>query len=87
MGYLLRIKGSARRELARIDKPQCERLIHAIDKLAVNPYRGSLLKGELSGLRRIRVGEYRVIYEIDGGKLTVLVVRVRHRRDAYRRSR
>ncbi|ADE13784.1 hypothetical protein Nhal_0600 [Nitrosococcus halophilus Nc 4] len=41
----------------------------------------------MSGLRRIRVGEYRLIYEVDGGKLTVLVVRVRHRRDAYRRSR
>ncbi|MBC6962361.1 MAG: type II toxin-antitoxin system RelE/ParE family toxin, partial [Nitrosomonas sp.] len=36
------------------------------------------------GLRRIRVGMYRVVYEIQNGLLTILVVRISHRRDVYR---
>ena len=85
MTFSLQIKTSAARELARIDKPQRMRLIEAIDRLTENPYRGQKLKGELTGLRRIRVGDCRVIYEIDAGKLIVLVIRVGHRREIYRR--
>ena len=85
MTYSLRIKASAARELERIDKPQRMRLVEAIDRLTENPHRGQQLKGELTGLRRIRVGDYRVIYEIDAGKLIVLVIRIGHRRGIYRR--
>ena len=43
------------------------------------------MKGELLGLRRVRVGDYRVVYEVLEGALLVLVVRVAHRREVYRR--
>jgi mRNA interferase RelE/StbE len=59
--------------------------VRAIDGLAEQPLSGSALKGELRGLRRIRVGRYRVVYEVLDGELIVLVVRVAHRREAYRR--
>ncbi|WP_459863194.1 type II toxin-antitoxin system RelE family toxin [Endothiovibrio diazotrophicus] len=62
------------------------RLIEAIDSLRENPHRGSALKGDRSGLRRIRVGDYRVIYEIDEGEVVVLVVKVGHRREIHRGS-
>ena len=39
----------------------------------------------MRGLRRLRVDDYRVIYEVREGVLVVLVVRVAHRRDVYRR--
>ena len=84
MTYFVRIKGSAARELKRIDRPVRARIIEAIDGLAENPFRGTALKGELKGLRRIRVGEHRIVYEIQDQALLVLVVRVRHRRDVYR---
>jgi len=42
------------------------------------------LKGGLTGLRRVRVGAYRVVYEIDEGEVQILVVRVAHRREVYR---
>jgi mRNA interferase RelE/StbE len=48
---------------------------------------GSALKGDLRGLRRIRVGDYRIVYEVRDDDLVVLVVRVRHRQDIYRRGR
>ncbi|WP_018953379.1 type II toxin-antitoxin system RelE family toxin [Thioalkalivibrio sulfidiphilus] len=85
MGFSIRIKQSAAKALAGIAKKDRLRLVSAIDELAENPYRGSALKGDLTGLRRIRVGNYRVVYEIREGELIVLVVRIAHRREVYRR--
>jgi mRNA interferase RelE/StbE len=82
--YSIRIKQSALKEIQKLDKPNRQRLIEAIDNLAGNPHVGKLLKGDLSGLRRIRVGTYRVIYEINEGEILVLVLRVAHRKKAYR---
>lgn len=85
MNWSVKIKQSALRELSRISKPERLRIIASIDQLALNPYRGSALKGDLTGLRRVRIGSYRVIYEIQETRLIVLVVTVGHRREVYRR--
>jgi mRNA interferase RelE/StbE len=82
--YSLKIKQSALKEIQRLDKSQQTRLIEAIDKIADNPHIGKLLKGEFSGLRRIRVGSYRVIYEINKWEVLILILRVAHRKDVYR---
>jgi len=58
--------------------------MEAIDRLAETPTAGSALKGEFAGLRRVRVGRYRIIYEVFESKLTVLVIRISHRQSAYR---
>ena len=87
MNYSIRIKRSAARELANIASPDRRRIVETIDRLAENPYVGESLKGQLHGLRRIRIGAYRVIYEIRKSLLEVLVVRVAHRRSAYRTKR
>ena len=83
--YSVRIKRSAARELAGISQPVRTRVIHAIDGLREQPLAGAPLKGELRGLRRLRVGNYRIVYELLNSELVVLVVRVTHRREAYRR--
>ena len=85
MRYAIRIKENAARELQRIPRPDRERLIAAIDRLAEDPFAGSALKGELRGLRRIRVGDYRLLYEVRERDLVVLVLRAARRREAYRR--
>ena len=56
----------------------------AIDTLRDQPLAGRPLKGGLRGLRRLRVGDYRIVYELLDDELVVLVVRVAHRREAYR---
>ena len=84
VSYLIRIKGSAAKELRRLPPGVRRRLAEAIDRLAEEPLAGSVLKGEFSGLRRLRVGEYRIIYEALRAELTVLVVRVGHRQSVYR---
>lgn len=86
MTYSIRIKASAARELRRVAEPERSRIVAAIDRLAENPFLGNALKGDLRGLRRIRVGDHRVLYEMRDDTLIVLVVRVAHRRDAYRRK-
>lgn len=87
MNYSIRIKRSAAREIGRRSRDDRMRIIRAIDRLAEQPRTGSVLKGGLRGLRRVRIGRYRVLYEVLDDELVVLVVRVSHRRDAYRSSR
>lgn len=84
MIYSILIKQSAAKSLKKIPQPDQLRIIEAIDLLKEHPSAGSVLKGEFSGLRRIRVGMYRVIYEVRDNLLTILVVRIGHRRDIYR---
>lgn len=77
--YTITIKQSATKALAKIDAPQGNRLIEAIDKLKTNPTAGSVLKGEFTCLRRIRIGDYRIVYEVQNELLVILVVRVVYR--------
>ena len=84
MIYSLKIKGSAAKEIERLPPEDRSRVVAAIDGLKEHPHLGTLLKGQLTGLRRIRVGRYRVIYEVQDDVLVVLVLRVGHRRDVYR---
>ena len=86
MSFSIRIKESAAKELRRVARPERTRIVSAIDRLAETPHLGAALKGDLRGLRRIRVGDYRVVYEVRDDELVVLVVRIAHRRDAYRRK-
>ena len=84
MSYSIRIKKSAAKELARIPSADRVRVIRAIDHLKEHPHSGSSLKGEYRGIRRIRVGDYRVLYEVSDEDLIILVIRVATREEAYR---
>ena len=84
VSYSVRIKDSAAKELARLPRDARERLIKAIDRLGEEPMAGNLLKGGLRGLRRLRIGSYRIVYEVLDEELVVLVVRAAHRRESYR---
>ena len=86
MSFSIRIKESAAKELRRVAKPDRARIVAAIDRLAETPHLGTSLKGDLRGLRRIRVGDYRILYEVRDKELVVLVVSIAHRRDAYQRT-
>ncbi|MDE2793058.1 MAG: type II toxin-antitoxin system RelE/ParE family toxin [Paracoccaceae bacterium] len=86
MSFSIRIKESAAKELRRVARTDRARIVAAIDRLAETPHLGAVLKGDLRGLRRLRVGDCRVVYEVRDNELVVLVVRVAHRRDAYRRT-
>jgi len=85
--YYVRILDSAIRELARLDKPVGRRIVERINWLAlrVDKIRLEPLKGELAGLYKLRVGDYRVIYEILHEERTIVIHAIGHRREIYRR--
>jgi mRNA interferase RelE/StbE len=71
------------RDLKKIDKDQADRIIRKIEEeLPEKADTFPLLAGKFSGLRKFRVGDYRIVYSIIGD--TVLILRVSHRREAYR---
>ena len=85
--YYVRILDSAIRELARLDKPVGRRIVERINWLAlrVDEIRLEPLKGELAGLYKLRVGDYRVIYEILHEERIIVIHAIGHRREIYRR--
>ena len=89
MSFSIRIKESAAKELKRVAKPERTRIVAAIDRLGETPHLGTPLKGDMRGLRRLRIGDHRVLYEVRGyeekNELVVLAVRIAHRKNAYRR--
>lgn len=81
--FEIRFVPSVRKDLRGIPKPTVKRILQAIDRLATNPRPRECKKLTGHALFRIRVGVYRVIYEIRGDELVVIVVKVGHRRGVY----
>jgi mRNA interferase RelE/StbE len=82
----LRIRWERRavKEVQALPKEDQRRIVAAVDGLREDPLKGSILSAEWRGFRRLRVGDYRVVYAFDGRELLVSVVRVGHRREVYR---
>ncbi|MEU0500035.1 type II toxin-antitoxin system RelE/ParE family toxin [Nocardia sp. NPDC005998] len=79
---------AARRVLRNIPHPDAMRLLIALTLLGDDPYRRDGVDVRALAGRpgfRLRVGNYRLVYEVDDGKLTILVVTAGHRRDIYER--
>jgi mRNA interferase RelE/StbE len=83
--YALFIEKRAQRTLSRIARQDREWIADAIRRLADEPRPQGVKK--LSGREawRIRVGDYRILYEIQDERLVILVVDIGHRRDIYRK--
>ncbi len=79
MNFSIRIRESAARELGLVAKSRRTRIVAAIDRLAGTPHLGAPLKDNLRRLRRLRVGNYRVVYEIRANEIVVLVIRLAQR--------
>ena len=84
MKYTVLILRGAQKELAQLSTESYGRVRDAIRELAINPRPSGCLKLTGRGGWRIRVGDYRVVYEIDDKGRTVTVFHVGHRRDVYR---
>ncbi|MEW6456443.1 MAG: type II toxin-antitoxin system RelE/ParE family toxin [Acidobacteriota bacterium] len=84
--YKVQWKHSAEKDLSKIDLKDIPRIIEAVDSLANNPFPPQNRKLQaVERFYRIRVGDYRVIYQVDTKSKTVTIYYVRHRRDAYRK--
>lgn len=83
MTYTIQILKRAQKELSKLPSPDFERVRDGIRLLAQNPRPPGCRK--LAGREgwRIRIGNYRVIYEINDATLSIIILHVGHRRDVY----
>ncbi len=86
--YEISILPSAARELARLDKSVGNRIVRRLRWLGENLENISPepFSGDLAGLFKLRVGDYRVIYQILRHEKLLVIHSIGHRRDVYRRS-
>jgi mRNA interferase RelE/StbE len=84
LAYKILYTPAVLKQLSKLDKPIARKILDYMDARANDPTgSGKALKGNLKGHWRHRVGDYRVISSIDADILTVMVVRVGHRKKVY----
>jgi len=85
MAFRVEWKKSTRKDLRKLPPNVVDRVLETVEQLAVNPFPVGVEK--LAGSEhayRVRVGDYRVVYEVVTKTKLVEIQRVRHRKDVYR---
>jgi mRNA interferase RelE/StbE len=83
LAYNIVYKKSVQRDLKKLSKEDVGRVLDRMEEaLLTKPESNPVLKGRFAGLRKFRVGDYRVIYALLGDD--VLILRIGHRRDIYK---
>ena len=84
MDYNITFKKSVFKDLKRISKQDAKCILNKIDvKLTKHPDHFPVLTGQFSGLRKFRIGDYRVVFAIMDSD--VLILRVQNRKDVYKK--
>ena len=85
MRYRVEFSPKADRQFKGLTKEVQIRLKHRIDILAENPFpRGVKKPSAEENIYRFRIGDYRIIYQVKGKALLVLILKLGHRKDVYR---
>lgn len=84
MAWLVIVKPEAKKDIERIPEPYKSRIYSALKTLEADPLFGDKLGGQLWNHYSVRVWPYRIIYRIYKEQIIVIVVRIRHRKDAYK---
>ena len=84
--YQIKILPTAQKELASVSEVIRKRIGKKIDSLEKNPRPSGvkMLKGKRGDFYRLRVGDYRILYQIKSETLLVVVIKIGHRREVYR---
>ena len=84
--YQIRIQDSAAHEISHLDRQVARRIVKRIRWLAANveAVKPDALGGNLAGLYKLRVGDYRVVYELLRSEQVIVVHLIGHRREIYR---
>jgi mRNA interferase RelE/StbE len=81
--YSVNLDKNAKNFLKKLDNAEQKRIIKKLTELRDNPWIGKTLTGNLAGLWKLRIGDYRAIYKIINDKLIVLVIKIGHRKNIY----
>ncbi len=83
MEYKLNFKSSVKKDLKKIGKANLKKIFESLQDLKQNPYENPKLKGKFEGLRKLRAGDFRVIYTVLDDE--VLILRISDRKQVYRK--
>lgn len=86
--YKIEFTKSALKEFKKVSKKIRDKLLEALELLATNPYSELIKSKKIRGaqnLFRIRIGDYRVVYEVQKNILKIIVIKIGHRREVYRK--
>ena len=83
MTYEVYLTSEAETFLKKCDKSVRDRIVKKLTALSNDPEAGKPLTAILAGLRSLRIGDYRAIYEIRNSELLILVIKIGHRKIAY----
>jgi mRNA interferase RelE/StbE len=83
--YKIEILSSADKSLKKINAKDRITIARAIDRLSENPTPHGYKKLQNSEFYRIRIGDYRVIYQIQNNELIVVIIRIGHRKEIYKK--
>jgi mRNA interferase RelE/StbE len=92
VGYVTRFTPHAQRALLKIPRPDALRVLHRLAELQKAMDAGDTTAFDIKALQghharlRLRVGDYRVVYTVEDGRLVVWVLAVGNRRDVYRQA-
>ncbi len=83
--WTIQFTDKARKLFGKLDAAAQRRISYYLESKVARDARqhGDWLKGDKKGLWRYRIGDYRVIAQLDGDNLLVLIIRVGHRKDVY----
>jgi mRNA interferase RelE/StbE len=85
MAYTVELRPSAEKQLDKLPAQLRERIIRRLEELEIQPRPREARKvAGREDFYRVRVGDYRIVYELHDRILLVLVIRIGHRREVYR---
>jgi mRNA interferase RelE/StbE len=82
--YTIVFSRSAAKEMHRLDGSLRHRIKMSVDDLRNDPFPPNAKKLHGQPYHRIRVGDYRIVYQVRNNELIIIVIRVQHRKDVYR---
>ncbi|MFV1969257.1 MAG: type II toxin-antitoxin system RelE/ParE family toxin [Pirellulaceae bacterium] len=87
MRYEVQLAAAVSRQLKKLPRDIQRRVKDTIDSLEDDPRQPTAKKLQgAENLWRVRVGDYRILYEIEAAKYVVLVIRIAHRKEVYRKG-
>jgi mRNA interferase RelE/StbE len=88
MAWTIKLTTSAEKELDKLDRAEARRILKYLEKRVTPDPRslGEQLQGTLSEFWRYRVGDYRVLCLLEDQEVRVVVVKIGHRREVYRKK-
>jgi len=82
--YHIEIENRCHKELKRLDKQILRKAFDIIEnQIALDPYNAKHLTGPYKGMYCYRYGDYRIIYEIIEKRITIIILRIGHRKNVY----